>query len=272
MASHLWFHCFILRGMDATDKTTPRTGTQCRRPPADRLPCGGGAGVPLHAEQRRASRAERHRHLVHRAPVAGRDLRHGRGVLADTGVRVAVRRRRPRPCRRWWRRPMAPVVTRARRRRPGPPCGPRCFTAPLFVVLSLGGRMDIRALRHSPRNSAARPRILVSAHARRALGHSPVVAARLLQRHRPSHHHAVGDIERRRCQCPAESAVHVRLRNGHRRFRLGDRRRAADRGRRGGSIVSGKGNAAALPLPPHRAAASAGAAASIQIGISRWAC
>src|SRR4029077_9666244 len=52
--------------------------------------------------------------------------------------------------------------------------------------------LDIRALRYSPGNPAARSRLLVSAHARRTFGDRALVVARLFQRHRPSDHHSVG--------------------------------------------------------------------------------
>src|SRR5258708_25096722 len=71
-------------------KTTPRTGIELRRPPAARLPRRGGVGLSLHAEQRRASGAERDRHLVHRPFVPRRYGRGGRSVLADPRLRAAI--------------------------------------------------------------------------------------------------------------------------------------------------------------------------------------
>src|SRR5258708_39793412 len=75
-------------------ETTPRTGIELRRPPAARLPRRGGVGLSLHAEQRRASGAERDRHLVHRPFVPRGHVRNRRSVLAHPGLRAAVWRYR----------------------------------------------------------------------------------------------------------------------------------------------------------------------------------
>src|SRR5260370_30691881 len=71
-------------------KTTPRTGIELRRPPAAPLPRRGRAGLSLHVEQRRASGAERDRHLVHRPVVPRPYGRGGRRVLARPPLRACI--------------------------------------------------------------------------------------------------------------------------------------------------------------------------------------
>src|ERR1035438_10443240 len=76
------------------DKTTPGTALEFERPPSTGTQSGGRAGISVHVEQRGASRAERDGHLVHRSVVPAGYVGHRRGVLADSGMRAAVRRRR----------------------------------------------------------------------------------------------------------------------------------------------------------------------------------
>ena len=143
--------------MDSIDAPSPPPSTELA--PGQRLSSSGRlrldyAGgcrtrVSLHAEQCRASGAERNRYLVRRPPLPGGDLGDGRGLLARAGLDPALRRRR---------------AVRANSRGPGLRRTPLCaclaghvdrlwaslFTVPVFAALALERQ------RRSSRRSAFR--------------------------------------------------------------------------------------------------------------------
>ena len=96
MASHVWipFDCHPTPVMERAMKLLPGQALSSSGRPRLDYSGGGDVGLSVHVEQRRAGRAERDGHLVHRPPVPGRHRGHRRGVLADSGLRAAVRRRR----------------------------------------------------------------------------------------------------------------------------------------------------------------------------------
>ena len=96
--------------------------------------------------------------------------------------------------------------------------------------------------------------------------------ARLLQRHRPAARDLVDHARHDARQRTPEPGLHLRPRVGHRRLRLGDQRRAADR-----AVVRARHLSAALlpagvPLAPDLAAACASACSSSCASAYRWGC
>ena len=123
------------------------------------------------------------------------------------------------------------------------------FTVPLFILLSLGGCWIFAPFGIPPETL----RLALEYWFPRMLGGPLAIALWSLL----GFFNGIGrptitlwvTLERRRRECLAEPAVHVRLRAGHCRIRLGDRCRAVDRGRRGGSIVPGQDARASATAP-----------------------
>ena len=116
--------------LDTLNELLPGQSFELQRASAPRLPRRGDAGVSVHAEQRRAGRAQRDRHLVRRPSVSRGHVGHGRSVLAGARVHTAIRRRRPVGANVGGPRVRRTAAMRAPRRRRGRRCGPRCSRCP----------------------------------------------------------------------------------------------------------------------------------------------
>jgi len=227
---------------------------RCGRSRARGSACGAGARPAADGEQRGADRPQPHRHVVHGAHFhqGARGGRRG-AVAGDRGGAGAGRRGHRGADAGGAEFRCAPLPAR------GPGGVDRVVGDGLRgAAVRAGGRRappDSRAVRVRSAGRAARLRVLVSACRRRLRRSGGVGHVRILQRHRAAARHAADHRRDHGHECAPEPAVHLPPRLGHRRFRLGHERRAADRP----AVRGGDFSARALP-PPLRLAPDVAAA------------
>ena len=226
-------------------RTAPRPSFELQRASAPRLSRRGDAGVAVHAEQRRASGAERDRHLVRRPALPGGDLGHGRSVLARAGIHhccsaasslsvqtlVAHAYGAPRYARAsqaavdgLW----ASLVRRCPHAPPSPSTGTAIFSP--FGI---------------PKPPLSSPSLLVSAHSRGPLGIALYVTCSASSTASVGPRHAANNAHRRARSTPCSIRYSSSIRARSRRLRLGDRRCPARRAGRRARLVSWAGPPAA---------------------------